>query len=165
MDFSNVAARTRACAITIVVLACGAFLQAQSGPTPEQIARRAIEEVWNEGKFDGAPILAPTTTLHYRGRATKMTPEDALGIVKLWRTGFPDFHFRIEDVIVQGNQVAMRVPFTGTHQGPFWGLEPTGKKIAVSETLIFRIENGLIAEMWEDFDEYGMRLQLGLIKP
>ena len=147
------------------MLALCAFPHAQSGSSPEQVARRAIEQVWNEGKFDGAPLLAPQTTLHYRGRATTMTQEDALAIVRSWRAGFPDFHFRIEAVIVQGNTVVMRVPFTGTHQGRFWGLEPTGKKIDVTETLIFRIEEGLIAEMWEDFDEYGMRVQLGLIKP
>ena len=163
MGLRSIAAGTAAA--TAVALASGTFLYAQPGPNPEQVARRAIEQVWNEGKFDGAPILARQTTLHYRGRATTMTPEDALAIVRSWRAGFPDFHFRIEDVIVQGNTVVMRVPFTGTHQGRFWGLEPTGKKIDVTETLIFRIEDGLIAEMWEDFDEYGMRLQLGLIKP
>jgi predicted ester cyclase len=163
MGLRSIAAGTSAA--TAVLLAFCTFLYAQSGPSPEQVARRAIEQVRNEGKFDGAPILAPQTTLHYRGRATTMTPEEALAIVRSWRAGFPDFHFRIEDVIVQGNTVAMRVPFTGTHQGRFWGLEPTGKKIDVTETLIFRIEDGLIAEMWEDFDEYGMRLQLGLIKP
>ncbi|HZL55640.1 MAG TPA: ester cyclase [Bryobacteraceae bacterium] len=59
----------------------------------------------------------------------------------------------------------MRIPFTGTHKGKFWGVEPTGKKIDVTETLILRIENDRIAEMWEDYDEYGMRIQLGLIGP
>jgi len=82
-----------------------------------------------------------------------------------WRTGFPDFHFQIEDLIVQGNKVVLRIPFTGTHQGRFWGLEPTGRKISVTETLILRIEDGKIAEMWEDYDEYGMRIQLGLLQP
>ena len=137
---------------------------AQPGPAPEQIARRAIEEVWNQGNFGGEPLLAPQTRLHFRGRVITMTPEVAIAVVKSWRMGFPDFHFRIEDVITQGDKVVMRIPFTGTHLGRFWGLEPTGKKIDVSETLIFRIENGLIAEMWEDYDEYGMRAQLGLIK-
>jgi predicted ester cyclase len=45
------------------------------------------------------------------------------------------------------------------------GLEPTGRKINVTETLILRIDRGKIAEMWEDYDEYGMRMQLGLVKP
>jgi predicted ester cyclase len=68
-------------------------------------------------------------------------------------------------MIVLGNMIASRVRFTGTHQGKFWGLDPTGRKINVTETLILRIERGKIAEMWEDYDEYGMRMQLGLVKP
>ncbi len=90
-----------------------------------------------------------------------MTPESGLAVVKMWRTAFPDFHFRIEDVIVSGNKVVLRIPFSGTHEGPFQGIAPTGRKVDVTETLIVRVENGLIAEMWEDYDEYGMRLQLG----
>lgn len=45
------------------------------------------------------------------------------------------------------------------------GLEPTGRKINVTETLILRLEGEEIAETWEDYDEYGLRTQLGLIKP
>jgi predicted ester cyclase len=149
----------------VALLSAGAAPHAQAGQSPEQVARRAIDEVWNQGKFDGPPVIAPSMTLHYRGKANVLTPADAFAVVTRWRDAFPDFHFTIEDVIVQGNKVVMRVPFTGTHQGKFWGLDPTGKAIAVTETLICRVEHGLIVEMWEDFDEYGMRLELGLIKP
>jgi predicted ester cyclase len=151
-----------ASAVWVAVLVAGAI--AQQAPTTEQIARRAIEEVWNRGIFDGEPLMAPHVTLHYRGQSIPLTPESAAAVVQRWRAAFPDFHFRIEDVIVQGDKVAMRIPFTGTHLGPFMGAAPTGKKVDVSETLIFRVENGLIAEMWEDYDEYGLRMQLGLIK-
>ena len=84
--------------------------------------------------------------------------------MRAWREGFPDFHFKLEDMIVQGNKVVLRIPFTGTHLGKFQGQEPTGKKISVTETLILRIEDGKVAEMWEDYDEYGMKIQLGLVK-
>jgi predicted ester cyclase len=40
----------------------------------------------------------------------------------------------------------MRIPFTGTHMDKFRGLEPTGQKIDVTETLILRIEDGKVAE-------------------
>jgi predicted ester cyclase len=153
-------------ALGLATVAAGwpAVPYAQTVATPEQVARRAIEDVWNNGKYDGEPLLAPQVTLHYRGRAIPMTPESALAVVKMWRTAFPDFHFRIEDVIVSGDKVVLRIPFSGTHQGPFQGIAPTGRKVDVTETLIVRVENGLIAEMWEDYDEYGLRLQLGVIK-
>jgi predicted ester cyclase len=154
-------------ALIIIAIVAGrpAIFRAQTHPSPEQIARREIEDVWNKGIYDGEPLLAPQTTLHFRGQAVTLPPDGMLAVVKRWRAAFPDFHFAIEDTIVQGNKVVMRIPFTGTHLGSFWGLEPTGKKVSVTETLIFRIENGLIAEMWEDYDEFGMRMQLGLVKP
>jgi len=134
--------------------------------TPEQIGAWVVEDVWNKGDFRLAALMfTPNALLHYQGRNFPLTPEFGLRIVQTWRDAFPDFHFKLEDMIVQGNKVVMRIPFTGTHMGKFWGLEPTGKKISVTETLILRIEAGRIADMWEDYDEYGMRIQLGLIKP
>lgn len=131
---------------------------------PEQIAAWFVEDVWNKGDYRLAgQMFTPDVVLHYGGRAFPLTPESGLQIVRNWRAGFPDFHFTIEDRIVQGNRIVLRIPFTGTHLGKFWGIEPTGRKINVTETLILRIEGGKVAEMWEDYDEYGMRIQLGLL--
>jgi predicted ester cyclase len=158
-------------AVTVVLLAAAFRLGAQTPDpplpkTPEEIGRWVVEDVWNKGDFRLADrMFTPDATLHYRGQAHPLTADLGLRTVSNWRTAFPDFHFRLEDMIVQGNKVAMRIPFTGTHQGKFMGLDPTGKKIDVSETLILRIEGGKIAEMWEDYDEYGLRMQLGLLKP
>jgi predicted ester cyclase len=68
-------------------------------------------------------------------------------------------------MIVQRNTIALRVPFPGTRQGKFWGLDPTARKINLTGTLILRVDCGKIAEMCEDYDEDGMRMQLGLVKP
>src|SRR5262249_29710771 len=123
-----------------------------------------VEDAWNKGDLRLAEVLfAPGVVLHYRGQAHPLTAESGSAIVKNWRSGFPDFHFRLEDMIVAGNKVVLRIPFTGTHLGKFWGLEPPGRKVEVTETLILRIEAGKIAEMWEDYDEYGLRIQLGLL--
>jgi predicted ester cyclase len=133
---------------------------------PEAIARWMVEDVWNQGDLRLADRMFPATaTLHFRGMNIPLSGQSGPDIVLRWRAAFPDFHFALEDMIIQGDKVALRIPFTGTHQGKFMGLEPTGKKISVTETLILRIEDGKIAEMWEDYDEYGLRMQLGLIKP
>jgi hypothetical protein len=157
-------------AFLMAILACAPCLPQEPSPPlpkgPAQIARWVVEDVWNKGDFRLADrMFTPGIVLHFRGQDRPLTPEVGIGIVKTWRTAFPDFHFNLEDMIVEGNRVALRIPFTGTHQGKFWGLEPTGKVIRVTETLILRIDGGKIAEMWEDYDEYGMRVQLGLIKP
>jgi predicted ester cyclase len=135
-------------------------------PNTSQIATWVVEDVSNKGDFRLArELLKPSVVLHYRGQAFPLTPKSATQAVQTWRNAFPDFHFKLGDMIVQGNQVVMRIPFTGTHMGKFRSLEPTGKKIDVTEIRILRIEDGKVAEMWEDYDEYGMRIQLGLLKP
>jgi predicted ester cyclase len=158
--------------LKIIALACAAFCisaQAQEPRKPEgpeQIAAWVVEDVWNKGDYRlVSEMFGPQMILHYRGRDFPLTPEAAVETVQTWRDGFPDFHFKVEDRIVQRDKIVLRIPFTGTHLGKFWGLEPTGRKISVTETLILRIEDGKIAEMWEDYDEYGMRIQLGLVKP
>lgn len=158
---------SRRIALMVVNVLC---LNAQALPSPipkepAQIARWVVEDVWNKGDFRLADqMFSPGTTLHYRGQDIPLTPEKGMQIVKNWRAGFPDFNFKIEDMIVANDKVVLRIPFTGTHLGKFWGLEPTGRKINVTEILIIRIADNRIAEMWEDYDEYGMRLQLGLLK-
>ena len=154
---------------SVAILAAVPCLAQEQPPLPKgptQIARWVVEDVWNQGDFRLAgQMFTEDMILHYRGQNHPLTPEAAITTVRTWRTAFPDFHFTLEDMIVAGNKVVLRIPFTGTHQGKFWGLDPTGKKINVTETLILRLEGDKIAEMWEDYDEYGMRIQLGLVKP
>ena len=157
----------RMAALAMLVL-FPSFAQEEQPPTPKgpaAIARWVVEDVWNKGDFRLADrMFTPGVTLHFRGQNHPLTPAAAVNIVRNWRTAFPDFHFALEDMIVEGNKVVLRIPFTGTHQGKFWGFDPTGRKINVSEILIIRFEGDKIAEMWEDYDEYGMRIQLGFVK-
>jgi predicted ester cyclase len=57
-------------------------------------------------------MFSPGTILHYRGQDVPLTPESGVRIVKNWRTGFPDFHFKIEGMIVANDKVVLRIPFT-----------------------------------------------------
>jgi ketosteroid isomerase-like protein len=51
---------------------------------------------------------------------------------------------------------------TGTHQGTFWGIEPTGRRIEIQEISIFRIADERIAEQWCMFDDLARLQQLGV---
>ncbi len=155
--------------LTLMIVSLGCFAQ-QPQPSiprgPAQIAHWFVDDAWNRGDLRLADqLFTPDAVLHYRGQNIPVTAETGTGTVKRWRTAFPDFHFTLEDMIIEGNKVALRIPFTGTHKGRFMGAEPTGKTIHVTETLILRLEGDRIAEMWEDYDEYGLRMQLGLVRP
>ncbi len=76
---------------------------------------------------------------------------------------FPDLHVTIEDLIEEGDKVVARHTVTGTHQGEYMGLPPTGKSVTYSEIFILRFVNGRIAETWGVVDVLSQMRQLGVI--
>jgi predicted ester cyclase len=82
--------------------------------------------------------------------------------VKLHRA-FPDLHIKVEDLIAEGDKVVSRNSVTGTHQGEYMGLSPTGKTVAYNEILVCRFVNGRIAETWGIVDVFSQMQQLGVI--
>ncbi len=76
---------------------------------------------------------------------------------------FPDLHVTVEDLIEEGDKVVCRNTVTGTHQGEYMGLPPTGKSVAYNEIFICRFVNGRIAEIWGVVDVFSQMKQLGMI--
>ena len=77
--------------------------------------------------------------------------------------GLPDLHLTIEDLIAEGDKVVARNSITGTHQGEYMGLPPTGKSITYNEIFVFRFKGGRIAETWGVVDVLSQMKQLGVI--
>jgi len=77
---------------------------------------------------------------------------------------FPDIHITIEDLIEEGDKVVEKDTVTGTHQGEFNGIPPTGRSVSYSEIFIMRFANGRIAEIWGVVDIFTQMKQLGLIQ-
>ena len=78
-----------------------------------------------------------------------------------WFNAFPDAEVPLEEVVAEGDMVAVRHGLSGTHEGEFLGVAPTGKRISVQEMDIFRVKNGLIIESWSAPDLFGMLNQIG----
>lgn len=76
-------------------------------------------------------------------------------------TAFPDAHIEPEQMVVDDENVAVAYTLTGTHEGDFNGVAPTGKKIEVRGLQIGRFEDGKIVERWGSSDELGILKQLG----
>ena len=84
------------------------------------------------------------------------------GKVELLRTAFPDLRYALEDVIAEGDLVAARYSWRGTHKGEaFLGIPPSGKTILVRGMDFYRLRDGKIVEHWDNVDELGMLSQLG----
>ena len=80
-----------------------------------------------------------------------------------YRQAFPDLHVTVEDLIAEGDRVAARLRFRGTHLGELDGIAPTGRRVDCTGIVISRIEEGKISEDWANFDDLGMMQQLRLI--
>jgi predicted ester cyclase len=69
----------------------------------------------------------------------------------------------VEDAVGEGDLVAQRVHFAGTHTGEFQGLPPTGKKVEFSGLELNRFVDGRVAEHWFELDALTLLQQLGLV--
>ena len=74
---------------------------------------------------------------------------------------FPDVLFEVADLVAEGDMVAFRLNWSGTHQGEFFGIPPTGTRATVTEMHMFRIAGGKVVERWGEWDALGLMQQLG----
>lgn len=81
----------------------------------------------------------------------------------VFRSAFPDFEYKIEDIIAEGDKVVARFCAAGTHRGEMAGIPPTGNRVSVTGIDIFRIAGGKIAEFWLSWDQLGLMQQLGVV--
>jgi steroid delta-isomerase-like uncharacterized protein len=67
---------------------------------------------------------------------------------EMMRQAFPDLQAHIEDIVADGDKVAVRVRFRGTHSGEFLGIPATGRTVEYVSHEFYRVADGLIAEEW-----------------
>ena len=77
------------------------------------------------------------------------------------RAAFPDFNGTIGELLAEGDLVAARVTWRGTHGGTFFGVEPTGRNVSFQAMHIMRFSAGRAVEWWGTADLYGALRQLG----
>lgn len=77
------------------------------------------------------------------------------------RVAFPDLRAKIEDQMGEGDKVATRVTFQGTHKGEFRGIPPSGKSVSYTGIAIDRIRGGKVVEMWHEANIISLLQQLG----
>lgn len=110
-----------------------------------------IEEICTETIVNHTPLAK------VRGHAALKEYETRI------HEAFPGFDVAFEELLVEGDRVAMRLTITGVHQGPMMEIEPTGTEVTFGNTIFHRMEGGLIAERWVQPDIFGILVQLGAI--
>ena len=80
-----------------------------------------------------------------------------------FQSGFSVVDFETLAMVADEEKVAVRWRFTVDHTGPFAGVEGSGRRVAFDGMVLYRIENGLIAETWLHINELSLLSQVGAI--
>ncbi|OIJ92370.1 ester cyclase [Streptomyces colonosanans] len=108
-------------------------------------------------------VVAPNVLFH---APVPMAETGAQALKQVWTVllrAFPDLHVAAEDMIAEGDKVVVRNLVTGTHQGEYRGLPPTGASVTYGEIFIFRFTGGRVAEIRGVVDVFSQMRQLGMI--
>jgi steroid delta-isomerase-like uncharacterized protein len=128
------------------------------------VVYRYCEEVVNQRRIDLAEeIFAPDFVNHAAVPGQESGLESLKQFFAMIDAGFPDFQVTVEDLFAEGDKVAVRFTFLGTHEGEFMGIAPTGKRVTMPGIDILRVVDGKIVELWGQEDMLGMMQQLGTI--
>ncbi len=127
------------------------------------VIRRLVEEVYNRDRLDLLDELVAQDVVNHTA-----VPEHRYGIegfrhVVKWARANLDMVMVIEDVIAEGDKVAVRIRADGTHRGAIFGTEPTGKGFSVEHVHWHRLAEGKLVERWAVRDDLGVLRQLGVI--
>ena len=127
--------------------------------------RRRFYALISAGDIEGfGALLADDFVEHEETPGLAPTKDGVLEFFRMYRAAFPDLRMDPEDVLASGGKVVARVRATGTHQGEFMGMPPTGKSIDVQLIDILRFDDdGLAREHWGVVDLMAMMQQLGVV--
>jgi predicted ester cyclase len=130
---------------------------------PKEVIRQWFAQVWNNKDAYAIDRIAhPNCIIHGLGEGGPSP--GAIGHFKQFHAVFcaayPDMKVTVEDMVQEGDKVAWRITFRGTHSGHALGVPATNRPIEVGAIGISRVLDGRIVEGWNEFDRYGMFQQI-----
>lgn len=126
------------------------------------VARIVFEEILGQGKLDEyETVYGPDYVSH--GSHGDVGRDQDRASAKNWRQAFPDLRVTVDQVIAEGDLVAVRFVGEGTNTGSTNGMPATGKSVRIPGMTVFRFVDGKIVEEWPMFNELDLLRQLGLM--
>ncbi len=127
------------------------------------LMKRFYDEVLNQGNIDMVDEFVDEEIIDHNPTVMEQAEglEGILQGISHIREGFPDINFEIKEILGEEDKLGIVIRITGTHQGKFWGIEPTGKNIDTTIIDVMKFKDGKIYERWGLFDVYQLMQQLG----
>jgi steroid delta-isomerase-like uncharacterized protein len=116
------------------------YLAACNAHAFDRLSAFVAEDVWVNDQLQGLPAYAA-------------------GLREVVRA-FPDYHWELRGLLVDGDSIAAHFTDTGTHRGEFLGVPATGRKIMTSEFAVYHLENDRLAQVWVTADNLKLLNQL-----
>jgi predicted ester cyclase len=132
--------------------------------------RRLLEEGFNGRRLDLVDEVATSDLqvhTHVRPGPEGLTPgrEGLREMIRWIVHGWPKSRATIDELVAEGDLVAARFTFSGTHEGWLHGNPPTGRDAAWKEMVFARMRDGKIAELWHELNVLGTLNQIGVLPP
>jgi predicted ester cyclase len=129
--------------------------------------RRVLEEAFGQGKLEVVDeVLDPNFVCwDPNSESGEIRGADTIkGEIEYFRNAIPDLTYTVEDQVAEGDKVVTRYTASGTHQGEFFGVAPTGNRIEMSGIQMDRFdESGKLVEEWPEYDLLGAMKQMGAV--
>jgi predicted ester cyclase len=107
-------------------------------------------------------LLAPEFSAFIAG-GPPMSADEWAGMGEMMFAAFPDGRHSIDEMLEIGDRVVVRGSFTGTHEGEFMGMPPTGREVTITYMNIDRLVGGKLVEHRAEADMAGLMQQLGVL--
>ena len=128
----------------------------------KEAQRRIVEEAFNNKDMSVIPELISPDFAYDEFFGSFRGPEGFRQMCEMQNAAFPDLHYTIEDMIGEGDKLVTRMTWSGTFKGNFGGIEPTGKRITITEAVFSTFKDGketgplTIADMLSFFQQAGI---------
>lgn len=125
------------------------------------IVDQLIDEGFNRGNFDVVDeLVSPEFKTEQLPPDVPVGPDGLKAVIGMWRSSFPDLRFTSDEQISEPGKVVNRWTVRGTHDGEFFGIAPTSRKIETSGITIWYFRNDKVVSTWVSFDALGLMQQL-----
>ncbi|MBP0615783.1 ester cyclase [Jiella sp. KSK16Y-1] len=126
--------------------------------------RRFVQFINTADEKLGEELIAPNAEFYVPFQSEPLVgPRGWLKAVEVMRGGFPDVQWTLEELVVEGEKIAARYTMRGTHEGTFFGVPATGKKIAIQTMNFYAMANGKIVGERGQPDLLGLMQQIGAV--
>jgi steroid delta-isomerase-like uncharacterized protein len=133
-------------------------------PANKEVIHAFIEDVLNQGRFDRMNDLVLENFIELDPLPGQQQGREGLKAVLMqFRSAFPDIHWRVDEMISEGEKVVTRFTWNGTHRDTFLGIPATGRHVEVKGVVIDRLEASKMADSRILMDTLGLLQQLGAL--